>query len=1217
MKHSSRRQAFLDALAERILIIDGAMGTEIQNHTLEAADFHGARFADHPQPLEGCNDLLTITRPDLVKGIHTAYLEAGAEVLETNTFNANSISMADYGLEDIVYELNKAAAELALSAAEDHPKPAWVAGVIGPTNRTASLPATVEDPASRNIDFDTLVETYVDATRGLLDGGADILMVETVFDTLNAKAAIYALDVVLEERGEPVPIMISGTITDASGRTLTGQTAEAFWNSVKHARPVAIGLNCALGAEELRPYVDDLARVADTNVSAHPNAGLPNELGEYDETPESMATHLKEWAASGLVNMIGGCCGTTAAHIRAIASAVSSIPPRQIPTRTNTLQLSGLEPLEIGRDEGLFANIGERTNVTGSARFRRLILEEQFEEALDVALHQVENGAQLLDVNMDEGMLDAEAAMIRFLNLVATEPAIARIPVVIDSSRWEVLAAGLRCVQGKGLVNSLSLKDGEEEFLRRAKEVRRLGAAVIVMAFDEQGQAESLSRKVEIATRAVRLLTETAGFHPSDIVIDPNIFAIGTGIEEHNDYAVAFIESITQIKNACPGVRISGGVSNVSFSFRGNRGLREAIHSVFLMHAIEAGLDMGIVNAGALPIYDKIPEDLRIRVEDLVLNRRPDATDRVLEIATDVKAQAKEAENLEWREAPVDTRLSHALVEGITRWIEEDTNEAYEKYGSGLSVIEGPLMTGMNEVGDLFGAGKMFLPQVVKSARVMKQAVAVLLPYLEAEKDGKETTGKGRIVMATVKGDVHDIGKNIVGVVLQCNGYEIIDLGVMVPAQKILDTAIQEKAQLIGLSGLITPSLDEMCHVAREMERQQIEMPLLIGGATTSRVHTAVKIAPQREGIVSYVPDASRAVGVIGQILQNPEDFAKKTLESQERERDSYANRRTTVLRSLEDARAAATNLSFESVVTPAQPGFHDLSPTLEELRELIDWSPFFHTWELRGAWPAILDHPRMGEQAKSLHADALAILDEAAAEGWLQVQARVALLPARQSGDDICVYQPSELSNPIATFHTLRQQNTKSSGRANHALSDYIAPGDDPSDWIGLFALTCGLQVEPLAQAARDNHDDYRAILIQAMADRMAEAGSEWLHREVRTRLWGYAKDESLSTKELIGEQYQGIRPAPGYPACPDHTEKQTLLNLLTAEDKLGVVLTESMAMYPAASVCGWYFAHPESKYFGVGRLGRDQVEDYAERKQWNLETAHRWLSPNLGYTP
>ncbi|MEE2751148.1 MAG: methionine synthase [Myxococcota bacterium] len=1217
MKYSQRRQAFVDALSERILIIDGAMGTEIQAHAPKAADFYGERFADHPQSLEGCNDLLTLTRPDLIQGIHQAYLQAGAEVLETNTFNANSVSMADYGLEELVYELNKAAAHLALAAVEEHEKPAWVAGVIGPTNRTASLPATVEDPASRNIDFDTLVETYVDATRGLLDGGADILLVETIFDTLNAKAAIYAIDVVLEERGEQVPIMVSGTITDASGRTLTGQTGEAFWNSVRHARPVSIGLNCALGAQELRPYVDDLARVADTNISVHPNAGLPNELGEYDETPESMASQLREWASSGLVNMVGGCCGTRPAHIQAIAAAVSSLSPRQIPPRRNTLQLSGLEPLEIGRDDGLFANIGERTNVTGSARFRRLILEEQFEEALDVALQQVESGAQLLDVNMDEGMLDAEAAMVRFLNLVATEPAIARIPVVIDSSRWEVLAAGLRCVQGKGLVNSLSLKDGEEEFLSRAKEVRRLGGAVIVMAFDEQGQAESLSRKVEIAKRATRLLTEEAGLHPSDIVIDPNIFAIGTGIAEHNDYAVAFIESIAQIKEACPGVRISGGVSNVSFSFRGNRGLREAIHAVFLVHAIEAGMDMGIVNAGALPVYDNIPEDLRALVEDLVLNRHPDATDRLLEVATDVKAQAQGPENLAWREQPVDKRLSHALVEGITRWIEEDTEEAYQHYQSGLSVIEGPLMTGMNQVGDLFGAGKMFLPQVVKSARVMKQAVAVLLPYLEAEKGDTKATGKGRIVMATVKGDVHDIGKNIVGVVLQCNGYEIIDLGVMVPAQKILDTAVQEQAQLIGLSGLITPSLDEMCHVAQEMERQELQIPLLIGGATTSRVHTAVKIAPQREGIVSYVPDASRAVGVIGQILQNPEQFAEQTRESQSRERESYAQRRTTVLKPLPDARRAAANLSFDDVFSPVEPGFHDLSPSLDELRELIDWSPFFHTWELRGAWPAILEDPRMGEQAKSLHADALAIIDEATAKGWINVQARVAILPATRAGDDIRVFNPEAPAELLATFHTLRQQNPKSAGRVNHALSDFIAPGDSPADWLGLFALTCGSEVETLAQEARNNNDDYRAILIQAVADRMAEAGSEWLHREVRTRLWGYAAGESLSPKDLIGEHYQGIRPAPGYPACPDHTEKQTLLELLNVQKSLGIELTESMAMNPAASVCGWYFAHPESSYFGVGRLGRDQVQDYAERKQWSLEHAQRWLSPNLGYTP
>jgi len=1207
---SARRNAFRDALAARILVIDGAMGTMIQHAAPVADDFHGERFRDHQLPLQGCNDLLTLTRPDLIRAIHRAYLDAGAEILETNTFNANAVSMADYGLEDRVYEINREAAALAREVIAESGATAWVAGVLGPTNRTASLPPNVEDAAERNIDFDTLAATYTEAARGLLDGGADVLMVETVFDTLNAKAALFAIECLLEEREEKVPLWVSGTITDASGRTLTGQTPEAFWVSVRHARPLVIGLNCALGAEELRPHIDALRR-AETHVSAHPNAGLPNELGEYDMSPEDMALQLAEWAGAGLLNLVGGCCGTTPDHIRAIADAVRGHTPRPIPAAPDTLQISGLEVTELGRADGLFANIGERTNVTGSARFRKLILNDDFEAAVEVARQQVERGAQLLDVNMDDGMLDAQAAMTRFLNLVGTEPDIARLPVVVDSSRWDVLVAGLKCLQGRGLVNSLSLKDGETQFIERAKTVRRLGAAAIIMAFDESGQADSTSRKIEICERAYDLLVNRAAFDPRDIVFDPNLFAIGTGIPEHDNYAVSFIEATQAIKERCPHVRVSAGVSNVSFSFRGQKAVREAIHSVFLLHAIEAGMDMGIVNAGALPVYESIPPDMRERVEDLVLNRRPDATDRLLEVAGGLVSQSEEAADPAWRQAPVSERLSHSLVQGITKWIEEDTLEAHEELGSALEVIEGPLMTGMNHVGDLFGSGRMFLPQVVKSARVMKKAVATLLPWLEEEK-ADTAHSRGRVLLATVKGDVHDIGKNIVGVVLQCNGFEVLDLGVMVPAQKILDAARREEVDLVGLSGLITPSLDEMCHVAREMKRLGLDLPLLIGGATTSKVHTAVKIAPQREEAVIYVQDASRSVGVVRRWMGEPDKLTLETREAQQIERERYANRRaSTALATLEDARTSRFRPSQPPPGAPAHPGFHTLDLPFGEVVSLIDWGPFFRTWEIKGAWPTLLDDPKSGEAARTLHQEALAMLTRMESDRWASCRARVGLLPAHSAGDDIFLQDLTGAS--LATVHTLRQQNRKAA-TPNLALADFIAPATS-KDWLGLFAATTGAGIGIQVAAFQANQDDYNAILLQALADRLAEASSEWLHQHVRRDLWAYAPDEDLELRDLLACRYQGIRPAPGYPACPDHTEKKTLLALLGAEDALGLSLTGSMAMTPAASVCGWYFAHPEAGYFGVGRLGRDQVEDLARRKGWSYQEAERWLGSNLGY--
>ncbi|HYC31323.1 MAG TPA: methionine synthase [Gemmatimonadales bacterium] len=1223
------RLALLEPLlARRILVLDGAMGTMIQTYGLEERDYRGARFADWPRELRGHNDLLTLTQPDVIRAIHSAYLEAGADIIETNSFNSTAVSLADYGMEALVYELNAAAARLARGAADEFERrdpdlPRFVAGVLGPTNRTASISPDVNDPGARNVTFEQLAATYQEAARGLVEGGADILLIETIFDTLNAKAAIFAVEALFDTIGHRLPVMISGTITDASGRTLSGQVTEAFWTSVSHARPLSIGLNCALGAAALRPYVQELSRVAPTLVSTHPNAGLPNEFGGYDETPEYMAGVLREFAEHGLVNLVGGCCGTTPAHIRAIAEAVRDLPPRRPPVLPGRCRLSGLEPLTIG-PETLFVNVGERTNVTGSRKFARLVLGGDYEAGLEIARQQVENGAQMIDVNMDEGMLDSERAMATFLRLVGSEPDISRVPVVIDSSKWSVIEAGLRCVQGKSIVNSISLKEGEEAFVEHARLVRRYGAAVIVMAFDERGQADTADRKVEICRRSYRILTERVGFPPEDIVFDPNIFAIGTGIEEHANYAVEFIEATRRIKAELPGVLVSGGVSNVSFSFRGNEPVREAIHAVFLYHAIQAGMDMGIVNAGQLPIYADIEPGLLERVEDLVLNRRPDATDRLLEIAETVKGQAAGGgADLAWRDAPVAERLTHALVEGIADYIVEDTEEARRQAEHPIDVIEGPLMAGMNVVGDLFGAGKMFLPQVVKSARVMKKAVAHLVPYIEAERESStERRTNGRVLLATVKGDVHDIGKNIVGVVLQCNNYEVIDLGVMVPAAKILETARREAVDLIGLSGLITPSLEEMSFVASEMEREGFVVPLLIGGATTSRAHTAVKIEPRYHGTTVHVLDASRAVGVAGRLLSDGlrDEFVAGVKAEYRTVREERADRRPPERRlALEEARRNRQPIDWSAARPPA-PCFTGVQALddypLEELVERIDWTPFFQTWELAGHYPAILDDPVVGEAARSLYRDARSLLDRIVRERLLRPRAVLGFFPANAVGDDIEVYADAARTRPLAVVHTLRQQMAKPPGRPNHALADYVAPKESGvPDWLGAFAVSAGEGLDRLVTEFEAAHDDYSAILAKALADRLAEAFAERLHERVRQEFWGYARGESLSNEAIIKEQYQGIRPAPGYPACPDHTEKRTLFDLLDAERNAGITLTESYAMLPGAAVSGWYFWHPEARYFGVGKIERDQVEDYARRKGVDVATMERWLAPNLNY--
>ncbi|MBA3345233.1 MAG: methionine synthase [Gemmatimonadales bacterium] len=1229
MRSRAERLALLEPLlARRILVLDGAMGTMIQTYGLAETDYRGERFAEWPRDLRGHNDLLSLTQPAIIRAIHEAYLDAGADILETNSFNSTAASLADYGMEALVYELNHASARLAREVADgfegrDPEVPRYVAGVLGPTSRTASLSPDVNDPGFRNIGFDELVATYTEAARGLLDGGADLILVETIFDTLNAKAALFAVDSLFDATGDRVPVMISGTITDASGRTLSGQTTEAFWYSVAHGRPLSIGLNCALGAKQLRQYVQELSRVAPVLVSTHPNAGLPNEFGQYDESPEYMAGVLREFAASGLVNLVGGCCGTTPAHIRAITEAVRDLPPRRPPTPEPRLRLSGLEPLIIGPDS-IFVNVGERTNVTGSRKFAKLVLGGEYEPALEIARQQVESGAQMLDVNMDEGMLDSEQAMTTFLRLIAAEPDISRVPAVIDSSRWSVLEAGLKCVQGKGIVNSISLKEGEEAFVRQATLVRGYGAAVIVMAFDEQGQADSAERKIAICNRCYRILTERVGFPPEDIVFDPNVFAIGTGIEEHNNYAVDYIEATRQIKACLPHVMVSGGVSNVSFAFRGNDPVREAIHSVFLYHAIEAGMDMGIVNAGQLTIYSDIPPDLLERVEDLVLNRRPDATDRLLEIADSVKGQAAvQATDLAWRAAPVAERLAHALVEGIADYVVEDTEEARKQAERPIHVIEGPLMAGMNIVGDLFGAGKMFLPQVVKSARVMKKAVAHLVPYIEAEKHATaDTRAKGRVLLATVKGDVHDIGKNIVGVVLQCNNYEVIDLGVMVPSARILETARRERVDLIGLSGLITPSLEEMAFVASELQREGFAVPLLIGGATTSRVHTAVKIEPQYQGPTVHVLDASRAVGVAGNLLSDTlrDDFVGGIKAEYQEVRERRADRRPETRRQpIADARRNRLAIDW-SAAPPPEPCFTGVRVLddypLDDLTPRIDWTPFFQTWELAGHYPAILDDPKVGAAATSLFRDAQALLDRMVCERLIRARAVFGLFPANSVGDDIEIYADPARSQPAAVVHTLRQQMLKPPGRPNLALADFVAPKETGvADYIGAFAVTAGVGLEQVVAAFETAHDDYNAILAKALADRLAEALAERLHERVRTEFWGYARGESLDNRELIRERYQGIRPAPGYPACPDHTEKSTLFDLLDVESSVGISLTESYAMYPAAAVSGWYFWHPESHYFGVGRIERDQLEDYARRKGMDIKTMERWLASNLNY--
>jgi 5-methyltetrahydrofolate--homocysteine methyltransferase len=1225
---SARLEAELE---RRILVLDGAMGTEIQKLRLNEAAFRGERFKGWPRSLRGNNDLLNLTRPEAIETIHDAYLAAGADIIETNTFNSTRIALADYGLEQFARELNEAGARIARASADAFEsrdgRPRFVAGAIGPTNRTASISPRVDDAGFRNVSFDELVVAYAEAAHGLIAGGVDLLLVETIFDTLNAKAALFAVEDVFEQLGMRLPLVISGTITDKSGRTLSGQTTEAFWNSVAHARPLAVGLNCALGAKDLFPYVQELARVADCYVSVYPNAGLPNDMGGYDETPLYTSQVLGEFATAGLINIVGGCCGTTPEHIAAIAESVHGIRPHRRSTPPQALRLSGLEPLTITETSN-FVNVGERTNITGSAKFKKLVLAGDLESALDVARQQIAAGAAVIDMNFDEAMLDGEQTMRTFLQLAAAEPDIARVPVMLDSSKWRVIEAGLKCLQGKGIVNSISLKEGEAEFLRQAKLVRRYGAAVIVMAFDEQGQADTVERKVAICGRAFRLLTEQVGFHADDIIFDPNIFAIATGIEAHNRYALDYIEATRRIKAAFPGVRVSGGVSNVSFSFRGNNAVREAMHAVFLYHAVDAGMDMGIVNAGAVALYTDIPPVLLERVEDVVLDRRPDATERLLEIADGVKGEvAAKVVNLAWREASVAERLSYGLVHGIADYVVEDAEEARSVAKHPIDVIEGPLMDGMKVVGDLFGSGKMFLPQVVKSARVMKRAVAHLVPYIEQEKaTSADRRTKGKIVMATVKGDVHDIGKNIVGVVLQCNNYDVVDLGVMVPSATILETARREHADLIGLSGLITPSLEEMSFVASEMKREGFAVPLLIGGATTSRVHTAVKIDPCYDGPVVHVVDASRAVGVASALLSDGarDGFLAGVRAEYDELRARRSERQSVVRRqSIADARANKLVLDWTSmpVPTPTFSGVRTFDDVpLADLMPRIDWSPFFQTWELAGYYPSILDDPVVGESARSLFADARAMLRRIVDERWLHARAVVGFFPANSDGvDDIRIWSSDRRSGecaPLAVVHTIRQQMVKNDGAPNLALADFVAPdGSGVDDWIGFFAVTTGIGLEERVAQFNACQDDYSAILLKALADRLAEAFAERLHERVRHELWGYAAGEHLDNRSLIREDYQGIRPAPGYPACPDHTEKATLFSLLGVSERVGIGLTESYAMVPTAAVSGYYFWRPEARYFGVGKIERDQVEDYARRKGQDIATTERWLAPILNY--
>jgi 5-methyltetrahydrofolate--homocysteine methyltransferase len=1225
-----RGEGFLALLKERLVILDGAMGTMIQGHALNEQQFRGERFAGWNRDVRGNNDLLSITQPEIIAGIHREYLLAGADVICTNTFNSTAVSQADYGMQSLVGELNLAAARLARRVADEvgveTGRPRFVAGTLGPTSRTASLSPDVNDPGFRNITFDELVHGYSEAARALIAGGVDIVLIETIFDTLNAKAALFAVRGVLDEAGVDLPIIVSGTISDASGRTLSGQTTEAFWNSIRHARPAVVGLNCALGGKQLRPYIEELARIADTYVCAYPNAGLPNAFGEYDETPEHTAGILGEFAASGFINMVGGCCGTTPAHIRAVVRAVAGVPPRVVPRIATACRLSGLEPLTIDA-ASLFVNVGERTNVTGSAKFRKLIEAGDYTAAVDIARQQVANGAQIIDVNMDEGMLDSPAAMAKFLSLIAGEPDIARVPFMIDSSKWSVIEAGLKCVQGKPIVNSISLKEGEAAFLAQARLCMRYGAAVVVMAFDEQGQADTLHRKVAICERAYALLTQRLGFAPEDIIFDPNIFAVATGIEEHNRYSLDFIEATAAIKQSMPAVHVSGGVSNVSFSFRGNDPVREAMHSVFLYHAIRAGLTMGIVNAGQLAIYEDIPADLRERCEDVILARRADATERLLEIAQSFKGGGsgpKRGDDLEWRKLPVEERLKHALIKGLDEFVLADTEEARLQSKRPLDVIEGPLMDGMNVVGDLFGAGKMFLPQVVKSARVMKKAVSVLVPYIEQEKDGTSRSN-GKVVIATVKGDVHDIGKNIVGVVLQCNNFEVVDLGVMASCEKILEAATREGANLIGLSGLITPSLDEMVHVAKEMQRLGNTQPLLIGGATTSPAHTAVKIDPQYQGAVIYVKDASRSVGVCQQLVTKStrDAYIAGIKADHERRRVQHRNKSVkTPQLSLFQARAKKLQIDW-AAYEPPKPSFlgvrcFDDYP-LDELVPYIDWMPFFNAWEFAGKFPDILRDPTVGEAASALYADATRMLERVVAEKWLRARAVVGFFAANSTGDDdIAVFTDDTRQTRAVLLHHLRQQKSKPQNQAQSCLADFVAPvTSGRADYLGAFAVTAGIGIDAHVARFEAAHDDYSSIMLKALADRLAEALAERMHERVRRELWGYAPQEQLNGAALIDEKYQGIRPAPGYPACPEHSEKATLWRLIDPESNAGIRLTESFAMFPTAAVSGFYFSHPQAHYFGVGQIDRDQVASYAERKGWTLAEAERWLAPNLGYDP
>jgi 5-methyltetrahydrofolate--homocysteine methyltransferase len=1224
-----RTQEFLALLEERLVILDGAMGTMIQGHALTEQQFRGERFAAWRSDLRGNNDLLTLTQPQIIAGIHRDYLNAGADVICTNTFNSTAVSQADYAMQSLVGELNLAAARLARGVADElaaqNGRQYFVAGALGPTSRTASLSPDVNDPGFRNVSFDELVAGYSQAAHALIEGGVDIILIETVFDTLNAKAALFAVRTTLDEVGVDLPIIVSGTISDASGRTLSGQTTEAFWNSIRHARPAVVGLNCALGAKQLRPYVEELARIADTFVCAYPNAGLPNAFGEYDETPQDTAAALQEFAASGFLNMVGGCCGTTPEHIRVLKHALAGIAPRRVPRIAPACRLSGLEPLNIDA-QSLFVNVGERTNVTGSAKFRKLIEAGDYGAAVDIARQQVANGAQIIDVNMDEGMLDSAAAMVKFLSLIAGEPDIARVPFMIDSSKWSVIEAGLKCVQGKPIVNSISLKEGEEAFLAQARLVMRYGAAVVVMAFDERGQADTIERKVTICERAYALLTQRIGFSPEDIIFDPNIFAVATGIEEHNRYSLDFIEATAAIKQRMPAVHVSGGVSNVSFSFRGNDPVREAMHSVFLYHAIRAGLTMGIVNAGQLAIYADIPTDLRERCEDVILARRADATERLLEIAQEFKGggTVKRGDDLEWRKLPVAQRLQHALVKGLDEFVLADTEEARLEARRPLDVIEGPLMDGMNVVGDLFGAGKMFLPQVVKSARVMKKAVSVLVPYIEQEKDGTSRSN-GKVVIATVKGDVHDIGKNIVGVVLQCNNFEVVDLGVMASCEKILEAATRLGANLIGLSGLITPSLDEMVHVAKEMQRLGYTQPLLIGGATTSPAHTAVKIDPQYLGAVIYVKDASRSVGVCQQLVTSStrDAYIAGIKAEHERRREQHRNKKVKAPQlSLAQARAKKLKIDWTAYVPPV-PTFTGVRAfddyPLDELKPYIDWMPFFNAWEFAGKFPDILQDAVVGEAASSLYADALRMLEKVIAEKWLRARAVVGFFPANSVGDDdIVVFADEGRQSPQLRLHHLRQQKSKPQNQAQSCLADFVAPqGSGRADYIGAFAVTAGIGIDEHVARFETAHDDYSSIILKALADRLAEALAERMHERVRRELWGYAATERLDGAGLIREEYQGIRPAPGYPACPEHTEKATLWRLLDPESNAGIHLTESFAMFPTAAVSGFYFSHPAAHYFGVGQIDRDQVASYAQRKGWTLAQAERWLAPNLGYDP